>query len=767
MKNREYSYAATCTTELRNGESTRVYVGSQAGAEGATEVADIRFGASKEYDEQGALLPGSHLMIIDLRSAEKLSSGASVYEGQAFDPSVAFLAIDPAQVDWKEHTGYKGIRAGETVMFGRESHTSRFPASQETTSRKHFSVMYDQESGTLSFGDHSTNGTTITSGHLEALGKPVDYEDTEIVDTQVIESEVRTLDKQARILDAAYVAQKGAEWRTDRSQPPITHDVLAAQGLEPIVGVGIGEKEFMFSGLVESGTRLHSICYAKNDKGEIVPHMYYKSNSDGGWRMAPYLYEDGVYSKGGVQLQNQAGELVEYGQYSQATKPDESISALLEEMERMHIEANAPNHTKATFRSLLRQSSYERSGVMDHYASSLHIECVPGYGLDAYVSGKGFTHSPDISRGMIEAMRLPEGLTPDFQGAPYCTYQTEHTMLGKTRVEVYLAEYQGKEVEWHVASDDQTGTVWLDRLAVKGGGVTSYGTRQDLMLAGALNAKPVDYRSQARQMVEGEDYDAMPGGTYVSVKKTLDRMPWVRSYRQAKEAQQQPKAAMPPEAKVPEFIDHIPDEVLNSGRNQAAREVAAREAESRRALERHVERIKKLFAFPESRGKDRFGNSLDERRRVTATSEQDAAFAYRFAPDDIRQMIRARAGDKWQEADMPAVLRNDDVLRAQIGEYLLEKAKTDHYMPARIAGNEQKRPSHRGYEYANLSSQEYAALLAVSMLDGTFKSDGGRSDPIELSYGQAVRGQHRYAALQLLGLDRSPYREKVGIRTLR
>lgn len=532
MKNREHSLAATNTTEIRNGQSTQVRLDHLV-AHGTREVADLRFGASDEYDVQGRLLPGSHIRFVDLRRAEKNAAGASIYEGQLIDPSVAFLAIDPAQIDWKNDIGYKGIRADEDVVLGREAHARRFPQMQDTTSRKHVTVRFDGQSQALLFTDHSLNGTMVTSGRIDPLDAPLYKAEPHEEKPIVPERYVRTLDKQARILDAAYVAQKAVEWGSDRTQPSITHDVLAAKGLDPIVGIGLGDKEFMFSGLIATRDgRLHSLCYADDGNGRVVPHMYYKSNSDGGWRMSPYLYEDGVYNKGDIPLQDRSsGRHVEYGQYTQATKPDESIAALLEEMERMQIGAATSDYTRDIFHSFLKKSSYERSGIDENYFSALSVECVAGYGLDAYVSGKGFKYEPDVARGMLESMRLPVGFTPDFRNKPQRSYQTEHTMLGNTTVEVYVVMYNGKELEWHVATDEASGTVWLDRIAVKGGEVTKYGTRRNLVLAGALNAKPVDYRSQTPNMVEGEDYDMMAGHTYVSMKKTLDRMPWVRDYR--------------------------------------------------------------------------------------------------------------------------------------------------------------------------------------------------------------------------------------------
>lgn len=170
---------------------------------------------------------------------------------------------------------------------------------------------------------------------------------------------------------------------------------------------------------------------------------------------------------------------------------------------------------------------------------------------------------------------------------------------------------------------------------------------------------------------------------------------------------------------------------------------------------RHRERIERIFKFPEPQGRDRFGNSLDTRLEITPESEEAAAWAFRFTGDQkIKEMIRDYAGDKWREEEMPSVVRGNDDLRTELGLYLLSKFddfETELHMPERVANNSTKNTSHRGYE-RDLTSREYAALLAVSMLDGTFDPGRATHDPIELEDGQAIRGQHRYAAALLLKL---------------
>ncbi|MBC7764115.1 hypothetical protein H7Y29_00185, partial [Microbacteriaceae bacterium] len=162
------------------------------------------------------------------------------------------------------------------------------------------------------------------------------------------------------------------------------------------------------------------------------------------------------------------------------------------------------------------------------------------------------------------------------------------------------------------------------------------------------------------------------------------------------------------------------------------------------------------LAFPEAGGRVRFGIDYDMRLRVTAQSAEDAKIAYRYLDDaTVREMIRKYAGDAWRENEMAKVLRENDDLRLEVGEYLLGKLETLTHLPSRMYLDMTKNSGEEGYD-RNLKSKEYATLIALSMLDGTFKSERATGDPVEMRHGSVTTGEHRYTALKLLGLDQSP-----------
>lgn len=165
----------------------------------------------------------------------------------------------------------------------------------------------------------------------------------------------------------------------------------------------------------------------------------------------------------------------------------------------------------------------------------------------------------------------------------------------------------------------------------------------------------------------------------------------------------------------------------------------------RAGQERH-KYLKDIFRFPDPKAKDRYGRPLSQRTEVTPESEADAAYAYRFADQDIKDIIAPYKNEQYfREEDMPELLRTNDELRIALGMHLLNKFSTIVTMlPDRVATNSEhnlKSPNHAGYP-DKMRSRDYADMLALSMLDGTFRK---RRDAGETS-------QHRDAAQMVLGI---------------
>ena len=173
-----------------------------------------------------------------------------------------------------------------------------------------------------------------------------------------------------------------------------------------------------------------------------------------------------------------------------------------------------------------------------------------------------------------------------------------------------------------------------------------------------------------------------------------------------------------------------------------------------------------IFARPTSRGRDRFGNDLDKRLQVTDESRKDAALAYQLSDREVKAIVEKYATpERWRTDDVHKLIRENNELRVELGECILQKLESSSIaLPDRVWRNGQKRINYTGYDYPDVSSHEAVALIALSMLDGTFKRT--LYDPVEIDErtGTVSRGQHRWTAANILGIDNIYLAEVAGIK---
>jgi hypothetical protein len=340
----------------------------------------------------------------------------------------------------------------------------------------------------------------------------------------------RTLADMVLVVDDGEIINKlsSAESRTF----PSTNKLLTHEIFSPHYGVKMDGKTFLFSDIFtspESGYA-HSIAYEYKEDGDALrPRLYYRSQSDGGWRATPGI--NGFrYMKG-----DESSERPEYGQYVQTTKPDQNIVALLEMIQEKQGDAlRLSDSTAATMTDAFAVMNARKEGLYT-FPDEVEFFQVETPGLKAYISGVGFEGHPEDARKALENLELPTGFEPDFSADPVQIYTTTHTLAGKVAVEVYPAEYQGREIEWHIARDNND-RLWVDRIEFADGHITSYGTRSEVILAGALSAKPFDYSQQAFGLdIGGSDPDAVVfNDTYVDVTPLLKKMAPLQRYQTAK-----------------------------------------------------------------------------------------------------------------------------------------------------------------------------------------------------------------------------------------
>ncbi len=269
------------------------------------------------------------------------------------------------------------------------------------------------------------------------------------------------------------------------------------------------------------------VMYTANGDGDLVARLLYRSKSGGDWRVTPQKHSvayGGAYSKGGDV------------HYTQETKLSLEILTMLDQLEKSPLTSRdaAPVEPVASMEplepvdALFRFDYLIDPGITDLFTREVHplafknkevaevMKEIQRYKpSSSFVSYTSYIKRRDRDKNPITAeeyhrniVALPEeinkslrkdallGFVPDFSKDPLKTYYFEHDLLGDITVEVYHGVLDGKQVDWHMASDP-AGRIWIDRIAPTDGAIGSYGVLKEFIDSGALTNKPLEYAKQA------------------------------------------------------------------------------------------------------------------------------------------------------------------------------------------------------------------------------------------------------------------------------
>lgn len=485
--------------------------------------------------------PVDKLMVVDMRSVPPSNvHGYRLFGEEYITASADYLLIDPVNLDFENNQGFKALRAGETFNYGRPTdqtpstdRKSRFKNASSVTSRDHFDIAIGLDGSVTITDKNSSNGTVVLTGDVAHEAMNNNNREIKVLSTApeigklVLQNEVDNFAAETGTTRAIILGQSELsalkDVAYDPSQPILTRELLLQYPeLEAKGGIRMGNYDFMFSGIVsDAAQRKHAVAYVKDDAGKVSPRLFYKSVSDGGWRATPGVYDDtGAYSK---------GEDDKDGGYVQLTKPMEEIVQYLEATEK---QGTIPIDGK-DLRSLFKLQNLDRQGL-NSFDQEVKVTRLQGRKLkalyDAYQPGVGFMKDGSKARQELAEVVLPKGFEPTFDTVER-RYDTAHSLAGKTKVKVYAAEFEGRAIEWHMA-ESELGDVWIDKIAFKNAEVNSYGTANEVILAGALSTKPYEYSSQVERMAKGADFEYINSSTYVCMSPFWNNLKPIQRYRQ-------------------------------------------------------------------------------------------------------------------------------------------------------------------------------------------------------------------------------------------
>lgn len=304
--------------------------------------------------------------------------------------------------------------------------------------------------------------------------------------------------------------------------------ILKDKSFDPVAEVMIDQEPFSVSQIFRdaSGERDMAVLYAYDyEYGVIVPRLMYNSTSNGGWRVAPYIYsDDGSYSKG------------LNWHYTQETKPVKELALLMDQVNSrgFHSSKNAKEIFKHFYDDVTKDlESYtyraemklSRPSFLKHITDCSVNRCFRNHEIiPEGTSASEFIENLDFS---AKDMR---SFVPDFRKSPSSDYKLFHPLLGNNvNVEVFESIVEGRTVEWHMASSPD-GKVWIDRINYKDAEISSYGVYSEVLDSGVLTSKPFTYKEHTKILREGAEFLPVDE-TYVDVTPILDRLYPIKEYR--------------------------------------------------------------------------------------------------------------------------------------------------------------------------------------------------------------------------------------------
>ncbi len=465
-------------------------------------------------------------------------------DGQEVPNNWLGVVVQPDNQHFDEGMGYVPIiRSDDGSFFGLDLGRGKPDAANFdfdlSVSEDHVAIVPDPElEGQFMIVDTgSKNGTAVTGWDFR---NPAD--DATTKENEIDLAAILALDQEALIPEEE-VASITPE-TVHGSSPEETEFLRAAvEAFKPVAGVELDSGKIFVSEPVEVAAphegNKYSLALHEDEDGNFSPLWFHKDTagygiaSNGEWRLAEPVVAAADHDpfKGFKGWDNRSPH-----QIDASGRVVEAVEGALGYAEIVASHESTLEPIGYGELTELRRLSSDRGSVplLDELAE---VTTVVGRGVDAIETKQGFRggNIEDI-RYEINNMQLPDGFEPDFSNPPVKTYGFNHEVFGLSQIEVFEAELNGRPVVWHVASNNDH--VWLYRLEFADGEPTVAGTQQEVIDGGALTLKPIEHVSFSGKWGEaGVDWNGIPDYPgYGDMKPTIDSMPWVKHYREAKKS---------------------------------------------------------------------------------------------------------------------------------------------------------------------------------------------------------------------------------------
>lgn len=275
--------------------------------------------------------------------------------------------------------------------------------------------------------------------------------------------------------------------------------LLKSSYFYPKYELNIWNNIFFISDILDNHNREYCILYSEIN-WLIYPIPYYKSKSDGWWRMCPWsnwmTYFKGIWIH-----------------YTQETKPSVEIQQFLEKNNKIFI------------------SPYT-DPIIDYFITNELIQLYIWEISEYYDYNKIFTNAKSQKpwycfnrenfniKQFLKDLEIKNENKPDFSNILY-TYETNHTILGETKIEVFECS---NWLEWHFAKD-MNNNIWIDRIQVENPEINKFWTNKIIIDSGWFTNKPVEYNLQLKEVLNDERIIGIDG-RYSNICKLINEV-WI------------------------------------------------------------------------------------------------------------------------------------------------------------------------------------------------------------------------------------------------
>lgn len=318
--------------------------------------------------------------------------------------------------------------------------------------------------------------------------------------------------------------------------------------LKPINEIEVNWKNFAFSKVINNWWRLEAIWYVEKN-WTLEARLFYKSNSDWWWRSSPWMRNDWAYSK---------GEMIKNHSYTTTTKVDPKIDNFLnsqkqepwDEISKFFWEVS--KEYEVTYPVNGKAFKNEVSWVnLDHFNEN---NLQPWY-----LKNVNAKNNNEFIK-LLTSLNYEKWFLPNFKKISR-SYEFDHTIAWKTRIDVFQAKLNWRDIEWHFAqADSNPNQIWISNIRYKDTKISSFWTDKDFINSWVLTSKPFEYWSQIPNFLKW-DNNHIVGTKYYDITEALWELKPIKEYKLFLEKERINKIKTPDIKKnsPPSTIDNVID----------------------------------------------------------------------------------------------------------------------------------------------------------------------------------------------------------------